>query len=233
MLCSEYHVPWPAERPVVLKPFLDCMDQVAEWHGLTQTGYLEKFREEFHNVYDSTKDAYWKPLDGFEFDVAVHAIFRAIWSSDGTPQVFTAGEQELVLKRFPLTAKAIGAAQWKTSKENVTDRRLETLKAGVLALFGQAPSNEQTASASAARSVPDSKLCDRLLRLRSEVDYLEKLWRDQYEMTQLAPESAASVSARERYQQRIQAAEVSLEELRPQVRSARKSGFQKSACSQQ
>jgi hypothetical protein len=232
LLCNEYRLPTEAKRPVTLRPFLNCVDDVQDRFRSEAAGspQFETFRDEFHTLYGTLSDQTWSERLGTELEISLHTMLRALWRTE-KPTV-TPLERELVLRNFPITAERLNAASWTVSSSLALDPKLETLRAGVGALGGGDQRQEAVAS---QRSVGASNevidLCRRYFRIRDEVHYLDGLWRDQYDLTLLAPHTSISSAVRDKYTRHLDAASHELEDLRPKIAQARANGsFRVLAC---
>jgi hypothetical protein len=229
LLCNEYKLPAEPRRPVTLRPYLTCLDELKErFPGpATASTAFTTFRDEFDRNYGQLTDATWTPRLGTEIEVAVHAVLRALWQTE-RPSV-TPLERKLVLQDFPATARSLGAESWNVASGATFDPELEHLKAGMSSLAdGEAP---VSAGISASQGPLTATLCQEYLRLMRETVYLSHLSQDQYDFSQLAPQSPMSTAVREKYRQRLDNALRELGELRPKIEDARvKQGFRVLAC---
>jgi len=232
LLCNEYRLPVEPKRPVTLRPFLSCLDDLQDQFPGAANGSLafKTFLTEFHLSYSVLSDARWTQRLGTELDVAIHAVLRALWQP-ATPTV-TPLERELVLQNFPATAQRLGAANWTVATQAVFDPQLEALKAGVASFSeGEALQESQAVGVSVQQSPEVGILCEAYFRLRRETNYLSNLWRDQYDFSMLAPQSPVSATVRAKYTKRLDDALRELEILRPQIAEARvKDSFRVLAC---
>jgi hypothetical protein len=232
LLCNEYRLPAEPKRPVTLRPFLSCLDDLKDRFPAAAAGNVgfTTFRDEFHLLYGHLNDQNWTTRLGTEVEVAIHAVLRALWQ--GNRPTVTPLERDLALKNFPLTAKTLDAQQWNVASNATFDPKLEALKAGVASLTeGERLEERQAGQVGAAESSRVSELCSEYFRLKRETVYLSNLWRDQFDLALLAPQSPLSTSVREKYTRRLDGALRELEELRPKIADARaKESFRVLAC---
>jgi hypothetical protein len=160
-----------------------------------------------------------------EWDAAIHALLRTL-ATHGSTNFYTLAEKELVLTHFPRTAAAVGAAKWRTREVPRLDARLETLRAGIASLDRGAGEGPVWGSSEGARQT--AELCVRLSRLRGDANYLGLLWRDQYDVIQMAPRTHLAEIIGEKYRARLDVASHELEGLRLEVR--KDPAFRGSAC---
>jgi hypothetical protein len=230
LLCDEYDPPRPMERPIALKPFVDCVDELADRHGEQGSAAFSLLRRELQSQYDTFHDSMWSPAMGSEVAVATHAALRAVWREGLDDRarppglLYTPQEQELVLRHYPRTAAAVGASAWKVSSAAAFDPKLERLRAGLTSLSGSAlEASARSGGPSEARL--GTRLCQEYLDLRSEAAYLSSLLRDYRDMTRLAPEDDGAERVRRRYVEGLGRAVAALRQLEPRVRAARAEGY--------
>lgn len=214
LLCNEYRLPDEPKRPVTLRPFLSCLDDLKAKFQAAATGNqaFEAFLTEFHQNYGRLSDAIWTPRLGTEIEVAVHTVLRALWQ--GERPTVTPLERELVLKNFPLSAKPLDAVDWNVSTHATFDPGLEQLKAGVASLSeGEGLQEGRAGAVGSEQSTSVAVLCQDYLRLKREAVYLGNLWRDQFDISLLAPQSPIGASVRDKYRRRLSDAMRDLEYL--------------------
>jgi hypothetical protein len=211
LLCDEYRVPYPAERPVALKPLVECIDEAGERPGAPVSGGFATFRRELSSRYDSLSEWEWTPKLGVELGAAIHAALRSLWQPRPVPAQLGTIEKDLFLRHFPRTARALEVEHWAAERNPpAVDRRLETLRAGLAAASDQARRpQEPFATGSAAQS------CRELRRLRQEESYLTELWRDLGEYSRLQPGAELGNPLRSRYRLRVETALKELQQIRP------------------
>lgn len=228
-LCDEYQPPFPAERPVAIRPFLDCLDRSLSLHPPRELSPVSVFQAELHAVWNGQTEADWTPTHGETIARAIHASLRALWREEqgsAAPPV-TPAEKKSVQDLFPRTAKELSADQWKVSNAAALDPRLEALRSKVSA-WKRAGSAPRLAAEDATRV---SGLCRDARALAQETEYLGSLWQDQYDMTQMSPESSQSQAARERYSRKLQSAEARAGDLESRLRDEKvRSGFDPGSC---
>jgi hypothetical protein len=232
LLCNEYRLPSEPKRPVTLKPFLNCLDDLADQFPAASSGYgaFHDFKNEFHMLYGTLTDQSWSERLGIEVEIAIHTSLRALWQ-ESKPTV-TPLERALVLQNFPLTAKRLDAANWNVASNVSLDPHLESLKAGLAALSESQTRQEGTSVSLGVDQGPhQAELCRRYLKLQAESNYLNGLWRDQYDFTLLVPRSPISAAVRDKYLRHLSAAVRELQDLSPEIADARaKAGFRVLAC---
>jgi hypothetical protein len=224
LLCDEYRLPIPAVRSVMLRPFVECVDQVAEVHAaVSGTDSFRLFRDELHRIYSLVNDVNWSSQLGADLEVAIHAVFRALWREGGGMKVgaYTVDEQALAERYFPRTTRFLRSEEWPTSESVVIDSKLEALSAGLSSLSS---GGARSAQGVAQENVAPARLCTRYLKLFSEVGYLSQLWLDQQDLNQIDPGSKASEVVRKKYASRLGAAAGELESLRSDIKNARQAG---------
>jgi hypothetical protein len=206
ILCGEYRMPYPAERPVALRPYRDCVDEAAEEHPPKPEGSFGIFHDELREKYRQLRENEWTPRLGAELGAAVRAALRALWreGSGISDAGHTAGERDAMLRHFPRAARSLGASRWPTARRVVLDPALENLKAG-LASLAPGPLESQV------------ERTGEIDALRSEVEYLAGLWKDEQDLARLAPDTPVLASLRERYRGRLETAKRALEDLRGSV----------------
>ncbi|MCM2279617.1 MAG: hypothetical protein NDJ89_16200 [Oligoflexia bacterium] len=238
MLCNEYRLPRPSERPVELKPYVECLDTLARRFPDAGPEAVAAFREELTLQYRLLREAHWSPGLALELESAIHAVLRALWRvppaepaqlPGKAPLGYTPSERELALKHFPRTAQQLGARDWPVSSSSVVDPRLEAAQAGLAGLLEERREVE-TQSVTPAELERRARLCERVRDLRSELAYLEMLWRDQRDIAELGPQPGLR-AIRERYSRRLEGAERQLSELRARIAEARaRQGFNAQDC---
>ncbi|MGZ3698040.1 MAG: hypothetical protein ACXWP5_07870 [Bdellovibrionota bacterium] len=213
LLCAEYQFPVPATRPIVLKPMLRCLDELAREFPAEDVPGSQAFRRELHLRWDSLSDLSWDAESGLAYNLAIHAVLRHLWRGGAifptdrdTPE-----EREAVLRLFPWTARILGAFTWPVARSWELDPELERLRAGITGL--EAPSIQTRP----AKSPEHARACGELSRLDSAAEHLSSVFRDENELTELAPESQDAVQAREMYTHRRDAALQQLESLKPEL----------------
>lgn len=232
LLCNEYKLPPDPKRPVTLRPFLSCLDDLKDRFPSEAAGSVafRTFLKEFDQSYGALSDDTWTERMGVEIEVAVHAVLRALWQPEA-PTV-TPLERDLVLRNFPITARQLDASKWTVATQAVFDPKLESLKAGVASLSeGESLLENQAAPIEAQQSSEVGVLCNAYFHLKRETAYLGNLWRDQFDFSLLAPQSQVSAAVREKYSKKLDDALRELENLRPQIAEARvKESFRVLAC---
>lgn len=238
LLCHEYRIPPAPERPVVLRPFLDCLDELQERfpaEAAADDGF-RAFRQEFHSSYATLGiggNESWSARLGIELDLAIHAILRALWQP--ARPMATAFERELVLRDFPSVARRLEATGWgiePTDGRATFDPRLERLKAGLAGLGAANLPAERALVAEDPMSAGEvALLCGRLQKLKDEVRYIDALRLDVRDFLHLQPRDPLTHAIAGKYSFRLDAAMRELEELRPKIADARAKGrFRVLAC---
>lgn len=217
LLCDEYRLPVPATRPMALKPYLDCLDEVAQrFPSARLSENFHAFRDEFHRHYDRIEEDLWTPEQGVAYEIAVHAILRSLWRGEEFTGEFTPAERENVVRVFPRMARKLEASQWKVSTQASFDPNLEWLRAGITSLMSP---RDELAALSAEPLPPGEQvttpdLCGRYDRLKTQADALESLRLEEVALARIAPRSPERSAARESYYRRLETANGELESLR-------------------
>jgi hypothetical protein len=207
LLCHEYRLPAEPSRPVLLRPYLDCLDTLAERYPASAVGRLGRppfatFRDEFHLLYGLQNDVSWTPRLGVEIEIAAQAALKGLWRGDGPPPTLTAFQREVLLKNFPATSKQLRVTTWPVSDAVAFDPKLETLKAGLAALE--------------EKGAGPPEWCTRLSKLRSETRYLAALSRDIGDVSLLDSRDSVTGAVRSRLEKRLANALHEVDELRTQ-----------------
>ena len=238
VLCHEYRMPPASKRPVDLKPFLNCLDELRDRFPAVAASEesFRVFQEEFQLSYHGLNEERWSERLGQELELSVHAVLRALWQV-GTP-VVTGFERELVIRNFPSTAQRLHAMDWEITNHASFDPQLEKVKAGVASFSGDprqlTESKESSAQQDAAQTLESAALCERYLRLFSDIRYLAALRRDLQDLVAFQPNHPLAQSIRSKYDARLNAALRETEGLRPKIADGRAKGsFRVLACRNQ
>ncbi len=233
--CETYRVPPDADRPIVLRPFVDCVDQAAAAYPTEQDHSFRIFHQELKHRYDLLRDLFWRPELARELEVAIRAALRGLWqispaSGALQPPGYSDEELRTLTRYFPETSNELDVRTSRTARTLFVDRRLEALKAGVASLQEALPPSSP--SQVAPDELPEiGALCRRLHALTEEARYLDSLWRDQQELNLFAPQDPSLARLRERYGKRLDSALSSLESLKSDFAGARQhAGISGSQC---
>jgi hypothetical protein len=174
------------------------------------------FRDELRSNYAVLPGAGWSPEIGRDFDVAIHAILRAIWRGEFSDD-FTKAEKQTVMQVFPVTAQWLGARTWHSVEKTVLDRRLEALRAGAAGLVG----HFRRAAMQTHEPLTETgiALCRDFRKFKDDVNYLVALWNDQKDIIELGIDGEQFVELVQKYEKRLQEARDRLESLQKTVRA--------------
>ncbi len=215
LLCDQYHAPPDAVRPIALAPYLDCVDDAAARHRDTAPEAFLAFRRELHSRYSSLSDSEWSPSVKREIELAIHALFRVLWSEGGWRPRVTEAEKKAVLRHFPILADRFAAESWSPHRVVFLDPELEAAKARLAALRKSKGDPVRTLSPSAV-----TQLCLQFAKIEDEVGYLHALWDDLSEMVRLDPRNEVRGRVEQKFRDRIRNVLLRLEELELGVEKA-------------
>lgn len=230
VLCHEYRFPMEGfERPIALRPFLDCIDDASSLHPPNPlTSVFPTFRKEFHDYYDQLQDSLWSRRLAAELETAIHAVLRSLWQDRVGTGAYTEAERDYALKHFPKTAELLKAQDWRIAWDHGLDSQLEALVAAVASMSAPVSAASQTP----VTPMPQD-LCEKFVNFRTEVHYLQALWKDRQYIAKTNWAAGLGIALEKRYRARILVAEGMLADLRAETKDAGiKRGFQAVGCEQ-
>lgn len=224
LLCHEYRLPTPADRPESLDPMVNCVNRAREKHELNKEHPVSIFAEELTQIATSRKNPRiegenpWSPQLGRNLELATHALLRAMWRSAVDSGTFLAGEKEAALKHFPETTAALQAEQWETGQPVPRlDPELESLKAafsGTISAQKEEVKKRPAPPACGAAETRQLALRGRISELKEDILELDRTWAELQNLAGLDGSQKLGRSLQESYGEDLWAAIQELEHLR-------------------
>jgi hypothetical protein len=228
-LCGQYEVPKPIERPVAIRPYLDCLDEAAAvfaWSPASWPGFM-LFRRELEHEYALLNGETFSVARAEAMETAIRAVLRTLWrgerltaaatEGDAEPvsdEPYTEAERRAVRDLFPQTGAFLGARDWITSPTVALSPELEKLRASIAGLAAVA-----TSGARFADRIGQAPECERLRALKRESRYLGQVWRDREGFARVAPGSGEAMAADREFRAGLARTESALREARSQAAS--------------
>lgn len=131
LLCHEYEMPLLARRPVAMKPYVQCVNELlrlSEGWGAPSVQF-QVFRRELNQFYDGHNDWTWREAKAPRIQKAIRGAMKGLWR--GSLGGSYSDDEASALREFlPRTARVLGASRWKAeSAGGGFHRGLERLKA--------------------------------------------------------------------------------------------------------
>ncbi|MEO5971088.1 MAG: hypothetical protein ABIQ95_14260 [Bdellovibrionia bacterium] len=192
--CNEYQMPVPALRPIYLKPFLSCLEELHQTFDSAGAYFtFQTFLSELRKKYSLIEEVEWSPRLGAEYEIAIHAIERKISHGGIFNQSFTPKEQELALHLFPTTSKLLDARKWDLSRSSQFDPELEKIYAGIASFFSHSPSKNILLFEVSVPIEPGplqtqhEQHCKNLREFEEQIGQLTSIWKDLKILSRLFP----------------------------------------------